>query len=65
MRYLPIYVRYLREIRPVSGAGLRFNATAMRRDDGEAVFRFADPVGTALLLEEERAIAAVNDRPST
>jgi hypothetical protein len=33
----------------------------MRRDETEVVFQFADPIGTALLMEEEKAIAAVND----
>ena len=53
------------EIRLLSGDRLRFNATVMRRDEGEAAFRFVDPVGTALLMQEEKAIAAVNDSPST
>lgn len=49
------------EIKLVSGVRIQFNATVMRRDEGEAVFRFADPIGTALLTEEKKAIAAVND----
>jgi hypothetical protein len=49
------------EIQLVCGVRIQFNATVMRRDEGEAVFRLADPIGTALLREEEKAIAAVND----
>ena len=44
------------EIALISGARIRFKATVMRREEGETVFQFTDPIGTALLLEEERAM---------
>jgi hypothetical protein len=50
------------EIQLISGTQVRFKATVMRRDEGEVIFQFADPIGTALLMEEEKAMAAVNNR---
>ncbi len=49
------------EIQLLSGDRLRFKAHLMRREDGEVVFRFTDPIGTALLMEEKKAVAGVND----
>ena len=49
------------EIRLISGALIRFKASVMRRDESEVIFQFGDPIGTALLMEEEKAIAAVKD----
>lgn len=50
------------EIHLISGARIRFKATVMRRDESTVVFQFADPFGTALLMEEQKAIARVNER---
>lgn len=48
------------EIQLISGVRIRFKATVMRREESEVVFQFIDPIGSALLMEEERAMAAVN-----
>ena len=48
------------EIQMISGALIRFKASVMRRDETEVVFQFADPIGTALLTEEDNAIEAAN-----
>jgi hypothetical protein len=64
-RSTPFKKKVRGEIQLVSGIQVRFKATVMRRDEGETVFRFADPVGTALLMEEEKAIVDANDNPST
>jgi hypothetical protein len=50
------------EIQLISGARIRFKATLMRRDESEVVFKFADAIGTTLLMEEQKAIALVNER---
>jgi hypothetical protein len=49
------------EIQLLGGDRFRFKATLMRREEGEVVFRFADPLGTALLMGEKKAVAGVND----
>ncbi len=51
------------EIQLVSGDRIRFKATLMRREEGQVVFQFANPIGTALLLEEKKAMA-VDDNPN-
>ena len=48
------------EIQLISGDRVRFKATVMRREEGEVVFQFADPIGTALLIEEKKAMASDN-----
>ncbi|MCB2148870.1 MAG: hypothetical protein KQI81_20485 [Deltaproteobacteria bacterium] len=48
------------EIQLISGGRIRFKAIGMRREQGEVVFQFVDPIGTALLVEEEKAMAAIN-----
>lgn len=48
------------EIHLVSGDRIRFKATVLRREEGLLVFRFTDPIGTALLMEEKKAVAAGN-----
>jgi hypothetical protein len=45
------------EIQLVSGDRVRFKATVMRRDEGAVVFQFVDPIGTAILMEEKKALA--------
>ena len=45
----------------ISGALIRFKTTVMHSDETEVVFKFADPIATALLMEAENAIAAAND----
>ena len=46
------------EIQLISGDRVRFKATMIRREEGEVVFQFANPIGTALLMEEKKAMAA-------
>ena len=58
----PFKRKVLADIHMISGALIRFKASVMRRDETEVVFQFADPIGTALLTEEENAIAAASDR---
>lgn len=49
------------EIQLISGGRIRFKAILMRREEGEVVFQFVTPIGTALLVEEEKTMAAVNE----
>jgi hypothetical protein len=44
---------------------MHFKATVMRREEGEVVLGFTDPIGTALLMGEKKALSDVNDvRPA-
>ena len=45
------------EIRLISGERIRFKATLLRRENGETTFQFTDPVGTAVLMTEKKALA--------
>ena len=45
------------DIRLLSGDHIRFKATIARREEGEVVFKFTDPVGTAILMEEKKILA--------
>jgi hypothetical protein len=49
------------EIQLLGGDRFRFSATVIRREEGEVVFRFTDPIGTVLLLGEKKAVANVNN----
>ena len=46
------------DIQLISGERIRFKASLMRREEGEAVFLFVEPVGTAILMEEKKTLAA-------
>ncbi len=46
------------EIQLVCGDRIRFKATVMRKDEGAVVFRFAETIGTAVLIEEKKALAS-------
>ncbi|MBC2709596.1 MAG: PilZ domain-containing protein [Desulfosarcina sp.] len=48
------------EIQLISGDLIRFKATVTRREEGEVVLQFADPIGTAFLMGEKKAMAADN-----
>ncbi|WP_319524222.1 PilZ domain-containing protein [uncultured Desulfosarcina sp.] len=48
------------EIRLLNGDPIRFKATILRREEGEVVFKFTEPVGTAILMEEKRVLAAAH-----
>jgi len=49
------------EIQLISGGRIRFKAIVMRREEGEVFFQFVNPIGTALLMEEEKVMAVVNE----
>ena len=57
----PFKKKVTAEIQLISGTLVRIKASLMRRDESEVVFQFADPIGTARLMDEEKAIAAAND----
>ncbi|BBO82004.1 hypothetical protein DSCO28_25700 [Desulfosarcina ovata subsp. sediminis] len=45
------------EIRLLCGKNIRFKATVLRREEGAVVLRLSQPIGTATLVEEKRALA--------
>ena len=46
------------EIQLISGDRVRFKAFVIRRIKGEVALKFVDPIGTALLLQEKKVMAA-------
>ena len=50
------------KIQMVSGERFGFTATVMRKEEGTVVFRFAEPMGTALLMGEKNALAECHSR---
>jgi hypothetical protein len=53
------------DIQLLCGDRMHFKATVMRREEGEVVLGFTDPIGTALLMGEKKALSDVNDvRPA-
>jgi len=57
---MPFKKKFNGDIRLLSGDQIRFKATVARREEGEVVFRFTEPVGTATLMEEKKALAAAH-----
>lgn len=45
------------EILLISGGRIAFKAILLRREEGETTFQFTDPVGTAVLMAEKRALS--------
>jgi hypothetical protein len=45
------------EILLISGERIRFKGSVRRREPGEVIFVFNEPIGTAILMEEKKAIA--------
>ena len=45
------------QIQLLCGDNLKFKGMVMRTDEGEVVFGFKKPVGTAILLEEKKIVA--------
>jgi len=45
------------EIKLLTGDRFRFKATLMRQEEGEVVFHFIEPVGTAILMAEKKILA--------
>lgn len=54
----PFKKRLNGEIQLLCGERLRFKASVLRKVEGEVVFRFSTPIGTAILAEEMKALAA-------
>jgi hypothetical protein len=54
---MPFKKKFNGGIRLLSGDRIRFKATVARREEGEVVFKFTEPVGTAILMEEKKALA--------
>ncbi|BBO78789.1 hypothetical protein DSCW_62060 [Desulfosarcina widdelii] len=57
---MPFKKKFNGDIRLLSGDHIRFKATVARREEGEVVFKFTEPVGTAILMEEKKALAAAD-----
>jgi hypothetical protein len=55
---IPLKRKIRGEIQLISGDRIRFKGSLMRREEGETVFLFAEPIGTAVLMEEQKALAA-------
>jgi PilZ domain len=51
------------ELQLLCGDRVRFTATVVRREEGETVFKFTDSIGTAFLIGEKKAMAAVAEKP--
>jgi hypothetical protein len=45
------------QIQLLCGDRVRFNASVLRKDEGEVVFGFSTPIGTAILMEEKKMVA--------
>lgn len=48
------------EIQLISGERIRFKATLLRREESEVVFQFTQPIGTAVLMLEKKAMSVDN-----
>jgi len=55
---IPFKSKISGDIQLISGEQIRFKAILMRREEGETIFHFADPVGTAILMKEKKIVAA-------
>ena len=53
----PFKKRINGQILLLCGERVKFKASVMRRDEGEVVFSFRTPIGTAILMEEKKVIA--------
>lgn len=54
---IPFKKKVSGEIQLISGDRFRFKASLMRREDGEVVFLFSDPIGTAVIMQEKKILA--------
>lgn len=45
------------DIQLISGEQIRFKGSVKRREAGEVIFVFNEPIGTAILMEEKKALA--------
>ena len=55
---IPFKKKISGDIQLVAGQRIRIKATLMRREEGETIFQFIDPIGTAILMEEKKTLAA-------
>ena len=53
----PFKKRINGQIRLLCGDRLKFKASVLRRNEGEVVFGFSIPIGTAILMEEKKVVA--------
>ncbi len=53
----PFRKRIRGQIQLLCGDRLKFKASLLRRDEGEVVFGFSTPIGTAILMEEKKVAA--------
>lgn len=53
----PFAKRISGQIELLCGDRLKFKASVMRRHEGEVVFGFSTPIGSAVLLEEKKVVA--------
>lgn len=54
----PLKNRIHGEIQLLCGERLRFKARILRKEDGDVIFRFSQPIGTAILMGEKQAVTA-------
>jgi hypothetical protein len=54
----PFKKRISGDIQLLCGERLPFKARLLRQEKGEAAFRFNSPIGTAILMEEKKVLAA-------
>ena len=55
---IPFKKKVSGEIQLISGDCLRFKASLIRRENGEVVFLFSDPIGSAVIMQEKKILAA-------
>lgn len=55
---IPFKKKVSGEIQLISGDRFRFKASLIRREEGEVVFLFSDPIGTAVIMQEKKILAA-------
>ena len=53
----PFKKRINGQIQLLCGDRLKIRASVLRKDEGEVVFGFAIPIGTAVLMEEKKVVA--------
>jgi hypothetical protein len=53
----PFKKRINGDIKLISGEQIRFKGSVKRREAGEVIFVFNEPIGTAVLMEEKKALA--------
>jgi hypothetical protein len=54
---MPFRKKVTGDIRLLSGETIPFKARVVRQEEGEVAFKFTAPIGTAILMEEKKALA--------